>query len=248
MPESRDRLVRYIDVDAAFVGRRSAILGAPSDAAEHPYWQRTQVDTTGRDADWSTGEIGTSAYRTTGTDVSRGRNFSGSPLDGKENTPMTHSDGRGRAVRRPTNSVLPSWYPRGPLADITPIFKALQRKRAHTGEVEGHEVGTPRHIDPSLLQSGHPFERRASIATPSPSVMKKRCPLSVGKVPRILFLVANKLCANDSSVFLTPQKRLLDHIDTVEEEVMEELRKLKRTPSARKAQREKRIRTLLSVR
>ena len=53
--------------------------------------------------------------------------------------------------------------------------------------------------------------------------------------------------SNDSK-FLTPQKKLLNSIDKVEKEVMKELRKLKRTTSAKKAEREKKVRTLMWLR
>ncbi|KAJ0042305.1 hypothetical protein Pint_18638 [Pistacia integerrima] len=44
---------------------------------------------------------------------------------------------------------------------------------------------------------------------------------------------------------LTPQKKLLN---SIVKSIMEELGKLKRTPSARKAEREKRVGTLMSMR
>ena len=53
--------------------------------------------------------------------------------------------------------------------------------------------------------------------------------------------------SNDSK-FLTPQKKLLNSIDKVEKEVMKELQKLKRTISAKKAEREKKIITLMWLR
>lgn len=133
-------------------------------------------------------------------------------------------------------------------------FQALERRRARLGETEGHETGIPlpvgpRDLDPSLRTPGGPLEHGASLVTPSPSVQKKKLgPPSVGKVPKILLNITNKPFPDNSSKFLTPQKKLLNQIDAVEKEVMEELRKLKRTPSAKKAEREKRVRTLMSMR
>ena len=84
------------------------------------------------------------------------------------------------------------------------------------------------------------------MVSPSLAVgVKPRTP-AVGKVPKILLGIANQNAGE--SEFLTPQKKLLNSIDTVEKVVMEELQKLKRTPSAKKAEREKRIRTLMSMR
>lgn len=86
-----------------------------------------------------------------------------------------------------------------------------------------------------------------SLKTPFPTVGKQHCSgVSVGKVPKILLDITNQN-AGDSE-FLTPQKKLLNSIDTVEKVVMDELQKLKRTPTARKAEREKKVRTLMSMR
>ncbi|KAJ6300514.1 hypothetical protein OIU76_021330 [Salix suchowensis] len=71
-------------------------------------------------------------------------------------------------------------------------------------------------------------------------------PSTVGRVPKILQHITNQ--ASGDSESLTPQKKLLNSIDTVEKVVMEELQKLKRTPSAKKAETEKRVRTLMSMR
>ncbi|CAA0805898.1 Protein POLYCHOME [Striga hermonthica] len=68
----------------------------------------------------------------------------------------------------------------------------------------------------------------------------------VGEVPKMLLDIATNQKDGDSCK--TPQKKLLENIDTVEKVVMEELRKLKRTPSAKKAEKEKRVRTLMSMR
>ncbi|GJY50773.1 ubiquitin-60S ribosomal protein L40-like protein [Tanacetum coccineum] len=49
------------------------------------------------------------------------------------------------------------------------------------------------------------------------------------------------------SEFLTPSQKLLNVIDKVEKLFMQELNNLKRTPAAKKAEREKRVRTLMSM-
>ena len=102
-------------------------------------------------------------------------------------------------------------------------------------------------LDPTVPMSGAHLEHDSSLISPNPTGKIKPCPLSVGKkVPKILLNITNQ---NDAgSDCLTPQKKLLNSIDTVEKVVMEELKKLKRTPSAQKAEREKRVRTLLSMR
>jgi len=47
---------------------------------------------------------------------------------------------------------------------------------------------------------------------------------------------------------VTPQKRLLDSIDEVRDALVERRRKLEKTPAAKKAEREKKVRTLMSMR
>lgn len=83
--------------------------------------------------------------------------------------------------------------------------------------------------------------------TPNPTVgIKKPYLPSVGKVPKILLDITNQKTGEPDC--LTPQKKLLNSIDTVEKVVMEELRKLEGTPSAKKAERQNRVRTLMSMR
>lgn len=78
------------------------------------------------------------------------------------------------------------------------------------------------------------------------STLSTKCSSPVtGKFPKILLDITYK---NDEDSSLTPEKKLLIIIDSVEKVVMEELRKMKRTPSAKKAEREKRVRTLMSMR
>lgn len=85
------------------------------------------------------------------------------------------------------------------------------------------------------------------MISPRPTILSRHCPPSIGKVPKILLDITYRNNDGDSAC-LTPQKKLLNNIDTLEKVVMEELRKLKRTPSAKKAEREKRVRTLMSMR
>ncbi|KAL8041527.1 hypothetical protein ABFX02_10G170800 [Erythranthe guttata] len=137
-------------------------------------------------------------------------------ITGQENLSPMVGSGRGGG-----GSILPPWYPRKPLQDITAVVRAIERRRALCEESEG-------------LQNEHDF----STISQNPKI---------GKVPKILLLNITNQDDGDS-VSLTPQKKLLNNIDTVEKVVTEELRKLKRTPTAKKAEREKRVRTLLSMR
>lgn len=130
MPESRDRLVRPLEIAAAFARRRSTILDVPSDEgdrnsilSEPPSQQRTPRVPLGRGTARGRGELGRSVFGTPRTATARGRSLYGTPLIGRENMPVTGRVGRGRGRGRPTNSVLPSWYPRAPLGDITPVVR-----------------------------------------------------------------------------------------------------------------------------
>ncbi|XP_039155503.1 protein POLYCHOME-like [Eucalyptus grandis] len=169
-----------------------------------------------------------------------GRNLFATPLVGRENTPPGGSARRGRG--RP-DSVLPSWYPRTPLRDITTVVRAYERRRARLAEIEGRQVDTPVATElttgeSSVPRTRAPLEHDVSLYTPGPAVPEKPCPISVGKVPKILLDITNQTSVGDSE-FLTPQKKLLNQIDTVEKVVMDELKRLKRTPSAKKAERQK---------
>ena len=48
--------------------------------------------------------------------------------------------------------------------------------------------------------------------------------------------------------FLTPEKKLLNSIEQVSEVWVKEQRKLERTPAAKKAERERKVRVLMSMR
>lgn len=118
-------------------------------------------------------------------------------------------------------------------------------------EVEGQGVETPvtherRVVDSPIVPSGVQLEQQSSTLSPNPTVAVSRCPPSVGKVFKILLDVTNQTAGESEG--LTPQKKLLKSIDTVEKLVTEELQKLNRTPTAKKAEREKKVRTLMSMR
>ncbi|XP_057980197.1 protein POLYCHOME-like [Malania oleifera] len=174
---------------------------------------------------------------------------------------MTHGragyggTGGGSSSRRErsnsTNSVLPSWYPRTPLRDITAIVRAIERRRAHQGEIEDQQIKNlmpqgQNILGSSALISSPHLKNNISMISPCPSAGKKLGTLSVGKIPKTLLSVMGQTAG--VSEFVTPQNELLSSIDTVGEEVMEELQELERTPSAKKADKEKRMRTLMSMR
>ncbi|KAE8689996.1 ras-related protein RABA4d-like [Hibiscus syriacus] len=242
MPYSRDRLMRAVDIAQVFSRTRSGTLGIISDESREllvsPLRQRSPMGIGG-------GRRRNSSFGTPGSGIRQGGSLYQSLAMGRENTPLT-----GRARGRGTGSVLPSWYPRAPLNDITAVLRAIERRRARTGGREGIPIETPIIVEdevdvnsnvPSGVQLEHNFSTPASTAR-----LKKPCPPSVHNVSNILLSVTN-MDAEESEL-LTPQKKLLNSIDTVGKALMEELQKLKRTPSAKKAERQKKVRTLMSIR
>lgn len=126
------------------------------------------------------------------------------------------------------------------------VFQAIERRRVPLGESnEGERTPLPERQSSDSSDAGARLENHAgessSGVSPSPVSVKIRC----SKVPKIVLEIAED---GDDSEFLTPQKKLLESIDTVEKVVREELQRLKRTPMGRRAEREKRVKTLMSMR
>ncbi|KAK6151278.1 hypothetical protein DH2020_013913 [Rehmannia glutinosa] len=111
---------------------------------------------------------------------------------------------------------------------------AIERRRKR-----GEDIQTD---GPSVRTSGD-----ISIISPYPTIKTRRCPPTIGKVPKILLGITHHNDGEDSDC-LTPQKKLLNNIDMVEKVVMEELNKLRRTPLAKREEQKKRVRTLMSMR
>ncbi|KAL7586350.1 hypothetical protein Lser_V15G38577 [Lactuca serriola] len=189
------------------------------------------------------GGAGRGLFGTPGTVYRRGSR--------NQNTPPSGSTvRRGRGRRPGSQSVLPSWYPRTPLGDITHVVRAIERRRAHLVDGGGQVLGSPNPVridhqpavhDPSPF--GAHLEHELSLVTPNPKLATK----TFRPPPLKIFTDVTNQDGGDSE-FLTPQKKLLNSIDIVEKVVMEELHRLKRTPTAKKAEREKRVRTLMSMR
>ncbi|KAE8725153.1 putative syntaxin-24-like [Hibiscus syriacus] len=246
MAESRDRLVRNVDLAEVFARRRIGHLRILSQEAMEllggsPVTRRP-MGVAG--ATLSTARVGGfrrgSTLRTPRS-VRRGR----TPRANVPGTPGPLGRGRGRG----TGSILPSWYPRTPLRDITAV--AIERRRARLGDGENQVFETPSAPNESVLNSN--ISSVASLehnfSTPASTVKLKPRPPPIQTVSKILLNVANKKPDESAGELLTtPQRKLLNSIDTVEKAVMEELQKMKRTPSAKKAQRQNKVRTLMSMR
>ncbi|VVB03090.1 unnamed protein product [Arabis nemorensis] len=255
MPEARDRIERPVDYSAVFLNRRSngVLIDEPTTQLNlfgSPV-QRLPLESTG------TGSIGQGSMMGRGIRGNFGIRRTGgrrvqtqfrSP-QGRENMSLgVTRRGRGRA----STSVLPSWYPRTPLRDISAVVRAIERRRARMGEGVGRDIDTPTPqqlgvLDSLVPQSGAQLEHDYSMVTPGPSIgFKRPWPPSTAKVHQILLDITREDTGEEES--LTPQKKLLNSIDKVEKVVMEEIQKMKSTPSAKRAEREKRVRTLMSMR
>ncbi|XP_071713768.1 protein POLYCHOME-like [Rutidosis leptorrhynchoides] len=250
MPEARDRLSRPNDVVADIYHRRltslirTEILPDLDDNERRilnqtPFrWGSTPLIGGG-----SGQQIGATRYTRSGVSGA-GISLFGTPRTiyrrNQNSPPSGGSVRRGRNGRSGSRSVLPSWYPRTPLGDITHVVRAIERRRARLGDGDGQVMGSP------TTSSSH-LENESSLVTPKLNVSSKVFqPSKLGKIPLRLTDIANQNGGN--SEFETPQKKLLNSIDIVEKVVMEELGRLKRTPAAKKAEREKKVRTLMSMR
>lgn len=119
------------------------------------------------------------------------------------------------------------------------------------GEGVGRDIDTPTPqqlgvLDDSLVPlSGAQLQKNYSMVTPGPSVGFKRP--STAKVHQMLLDITRENTGEDEEA-LTPQKKLLNSLDKVEKVVMEDIQKMKSTPSAKRAERKRQVRTLISMR
>ncbi|XP_054784170.1 protein POLYCHOME isoform X2 [Prosopis cineraria] len=246
MPESRDRLSRPLDIAAIFARRRANISGILDDELESALFGPIVRRQTSTSTNNGSGRGRFGSPRTIGRGRARGLNLYRSSATGLENTPPgTTRRGRGRRSR----SLLPSWHPRTPLRDITAVTR---RRRERLGDNEGQQTESPNPSDqllsdPSIIVSSPQLELGTSVNSSSAVVGVKLQTPSAGKAPMILLDITTSKSEGESEL-LTPQKQLLNSIDKVEEVVREELQKFRRTPTAKKAEREKRVRTLMSMR
>lgn len=254
MPEARDRLSRQEDnlvsayslrrisrIGERNAGRNGSIAFILEDESEEGPVVLTPLRWRSRAMVATPGSMGVTPRRGGATRYSRTGRIP--QVIGCENQTISGS-GRGNGT------ALPAWYPRRPLNDITAVMKAIERRRERRRSSEGLGMESPTLQDMifhgPLSTPGAQLGHNNSMIFPFPANSNWHCPPSIGKVPKILLNITHQ--NGGDSACLTPQKKLLNNIDTVEKVVMEELRKLKRTPSAKKAEREKRVRTLMSMR
>lgn len=146
MPEARDRLSREDDVVVTYSRRRNSNTGNRSSGrgdslifvlqddadegqrAETPFrWRGTAM--TGTTAEASGGGAGRGRGFVGSPRIGRGGYFLRSPASvfGRENVSPMIGGSRGRGgYRGRGSSVLPSWYPRRPLRDITAVARVMR--------------------------------------------------------------------------------------------------------------------------
>ncbi|KAK9063101.1 hypothetical protein SSX86_016971 [Deinandra increscens subsp. villosa] len=197
MSEARDGLSRSNTVDSeTYVPRRISIgsisVLQDNDSGERSYnqtpfrWGATPL--TGGGSGQRTGETHHSTRTATRGGVS-GRGLFGTPMtvyrrgSRNQNTPPSGNSSfrRGRGGRSVQHSVLPSWYPRTPLRDITHVVRAIERRRMHLGDGEGQILGSPINYqlmhhqtavqDPSPLSVQ--LEHKASFVMLKPKISSK---------------------------------------------------------------------------
>lgn len=133
-------------------------------------------------------------------------------------------------------------------------FQAIERKRRAGMGVESALGGeTPSHQQVRFLETPVALaedEHNCVMVTPAPAVgLKRSCPPSTAKVHKMLLDITKEISEKDEEAgFITPEKKLLNSIDVVEKIVMAEIQKLKSTPLAKRQEREKRVKTLMSMR
>ncbi|MFS7995724.1 hypothetical protein Hanom_Chr12g01121301 [Helianthus anomalus] len=247
MPESRDILSRPNNDIAEMYSRRQMAVGSigilldiddsERSVSRTPFWWGA-TPLTGDGSGQRIGEaVGTrTAIRGGGT----GRGLFGTPMTVDRRGGQSQTTPPAGSVRRG----------RGGHSSVLVTCLAVEKRRERLGDGEGSILGSP---IPTLTAgrqqslSGVQLEHEVSVVTPKPKLAHKtHKPSTLGKIPIMLTTIANKV--EGDSELLTPQKKLLDSIDLVEKVVMEELNRLRRTPAAKKAEWEKKVRTLMSMR
>ncbi|KAI3916737.1 hypothetical protein MKW92_050204 [Papaver armeniacum] len=149
---------------------------------------------------------------------------------GSENVSPKGSERRSRGGAK--NSLLPSWYPRSPLQDITAIVNAIERRRNRLREAEQHRLASVSPQEISVQDSTLP-------TADLPAASKKASQSTAVHCPQMISL---KNAARGEMDCLTPQKKLLNSIDEVEKIVMKEFQRIRKTPIAKKIERENKVR------
>lgn len=226
-PPSRDRLSRPVDISTLYRGAARKV--------------DLKVDEPGLRWAGLSGSPSSGSGRRRAGPHRAGRTVAG----GRENvTP-------GRVVRtsRGRGRVLPYWYPRTPLRDITAIVRAIERRRAQLHQDDQDREAPQEETNAEASSSAQLEHEAIGSSTPLPTLPVKPevQPTPNTRVGKIMANILSNEKGQDSNP-ITPQKRLLDSIDEVREVLVDEQRKLEKTPAAQRAETKKKVRTLMSMR
>ncbi|XP_010672481.2 protein GIGAS CELL1 [Beta vulgaris subsp. vulgaris] len=222
MNASRDRLSRPVDISSLLQNAERRVDLVVDEPGLHWLGLSPQSVSTSQ----SGGASGKSSRRRVGLQKYRHRRYISRSLLNQENQrPRSVRKGQGRG------SILPSWYPRTPLRDITAIVRAIERKRAELRDND-QMIESPQQ-ETNSLDTTTELNNEMSISTP-PQACK--------------FKDDNASKKGKDIEFFTPQKKLLNSIEKVRHIWLEDQRKLERTPAAKKAERKKMVRVLMSMR
>lgn len=111
------------------------------------------------------------------------------------------------------------------------VTQAIERKRAQLRDDQTIEA--PQQEDGASTSSNQ-LDQEKGISKPSP----ESCEVTDDNADR----------KGKEVAFFTPRKKLLNSIEKVRHIWLEDQRKLERTPAARKAERQKMVRVLMSMR
>ncbi|WZZ71634.1 hypothetical protein YC2023_083004 [Brassica napus] len=143
--------------------------------------------------------------------------------------PMSRPRPRRGGKAGASRSLLPSWWPRGNLSDITHIMRRISRKgKPEALAVETSTTGVLQTPVASALA-----EHSSVMVTPAPAVgLKRSGPASTASLRKRVRDYINKEIAageEEGAGFITPQKMLLNSIEMVEKLVTSELHRMQST-------------------
>ncbi|KAH9606120.1 hypothetical protein KSS87_007262 [Heliosperma pusillum] len=225
MPVSRDRLSRPVDISTLLPNAQRRVNLTVDEPGLRLRGLSSQNVMTGKSSG-SARRLRRRSLQAQRTRMRHQRYLNRLPIDQENRTPVAVRSGQGR------RSVLPSYYPRTPLRDITSIVRAIERRRAELRDQRDEEAPEEASVPPSDTQ----LENETNILTPA--------------VPAMPAKNMDNVTDENSKVseMVTPQRKLLNSIDKVRQIWVEEQQRIEKTPAAKKAERARKVRTLMSMR
>ncbi|XP_048608819.1 protein GIGAS CELL1-like [Brassica napus] len=134
-------------------------------------------------------------------------------------------------------SLLPSWYTRTPLRDITHIIRVSETPTKQQVYV----------LDTPVAASAD--EHNFVMVTHALAVgLKRMFPASTARLHKmVLDYIKKEISAGEEeeAEFITSEKKLLNSIEMVEKIVMDEIQKMQSTPLAKREERKKKVKCLV---